>query len=684
MKTYIMEKRAGIGPCMDVKAHNGHIYAIQRDEQYESGRLCVLTSDLTLVGQFTGIGNARQIAISGNIAIVTARENGLWIFDISKTTPELLSHYQTIEFAVGATLYANFALISCRQFGVEIVDISEPNNPKHIGIIRIGETQSACVYNGYLYGGVWGKRNVSVVDIRDINHPKLVTRIPLEGRGDGVMAWDGVLYAVTGQHRTGINNIHDATDPLYGEGNGLTMFDITDPEHPEKIHREEFGKCYNTHFDMWRPELCKSMVLCGCSSLGVFAYERRSLTPVFRLMLPASENQNESSIASETPKESSINEPPKYIQAGPVFTADAVTGFTMMGNKIYVAGGGTDLFAFDTGEELGYFFRWDIQEHIQAKRVPLEVSVSHQDTGTLVSIKQVFIPKGGLLLGVCECDEFILAACGYEGICLLDKNDYHLVKQFTVNGCCYDIKYNNGWIAVALCQKGALLCNIDHEELRIVSQIKTKKPVQQIYITPDANFLLCNSGATHCQLYNISDKNNPELVDERKATHGQLYGDNFASNTLSDGTVILYWHGDGLVYTNPSAGDYKFHRIFYHRKMGFKGFCPEDGFDTNGKEILFGLDGGYILLPRGESVDLNELSLYKSEVPIEGKFTICNNLLICAQRAEGIISVTDISKIDTPKFVGSWQTNASPGKPVFINGHIFIPASYGGLFEVCL
>ena len=116
----------GIGPCMDVKTHNGRLYAIQRFSQIPHGRLCVLSSDLRLVAEFVGIGDARQIEIIKDIAVITAREDGLWIFDVSLPEPRLLCHYQTVEYATGVALCGNLAFISCRQYGVQILDISDP------------------------------------------------------------------------------------------------------------------------------------------------------------------------------------------------------------------------------------------------------------------------------------------------------------------------------------------------------------------------------------------------------------------------------------------------------------------------------------------------------------------------------------------------------------------------------
>ena len=244
MSQPFFKEQADIGACMDVKAHNGRVYAIQRSSQFLGGRLCVLSDDLALIGEFRGIGNARQIEIIGDVAVITARENGLWLFDISLTEPRLLCHYQTVEYATGVALYGNLALVSCRQYGIQILDISDPTAPVHISIVRIGEIQSATVSDGILYGGAWGEMKVVAVDIHDPAKPKVLSEVQLQGRGDGVCVRDGILYAATGQHARGIKNTVDHDDPMFGMGNGVESFDMRDPTNPIPLSAAHFEKGY--------------------------------------------------------------------------------------------------------------------------------------------------------------------------------------------------------------------------------------------------------------------------------------------------------------------------------------------------------------------------------------------------------------------------------------------------------
>ena len=146
----------------------------------------------------------------------------------------------------------------------------------------------------------------------------------------------------------------------------------------------------------------------------------------------------------------------------------------------------------------------------------------------------------------------------------------------------------------------------------------------------------------------------------------------------------MFWHRDGLVYTNPSAGETALHNIFYPKHNGFMGLGPENGCDTDGENIFYNLNGGYILLPMKEHVFADDLPLYHTAIDIVGKITVCDSLLVSAERAKGTVTVTDISAVKSPKAICSLSTSASPGKPVYFQNEIWLPGGYGGLLKLKL
>ena len=81
---------------------------------------------------------------------------------------------------------------------------------------------------------------------------------------------------------------------------------------------------------MWRPALCGDVIVCGCSSLGIFAYDKHTYAPLWRLELPGCAGME-------------IRDDPKL---------DGVTGFAALGNSLYITTTYADLYVFDTGSPL--------------------------------------------------------------------------------------------------------------------------------------------------------------------------------------------------------------------------------------------------------------------------------------------------------------------------------------------
>lgn len=217
-------------------------------------------------------GDLRQIVVCGNTAFITAREDGLFIVDVSDPArPEIIARYDTIEFATGIDVEDGFAFIACRWFGVEIVDISDARNPKHISVMRVGEAQSCEVSDGYLYAGAWAQRRVVICDVRNPAAPKKVAAVQLDGRGDGVCVRNGILYAAMGHHQPGASL---GDDPGYGAGNGMEIYDVSDPAQPKRLSRVRFDwRYYYGYPDTWRVKLSFPYAYLYHTHNGVFVFD---------------------------------------------------------------------------------------------------------------------------------------------------------------------------------------------------------------------------------------------------------------------------------------------------------------------------------------------------------------------------------------------------------------------------
>lgn len=649
MKKFVASFKANVhGGFMDVEEYNGHIYAIQRSSQYIGGRLCVFDKELNLISSYEGIGNARQVKINNGIAVISARSNGIWILDVKGNMPKLLSHYQTIELATGVTLYSNLAFISCRQYGVEIVDLKDPEKPVHKGIIRVGEVQSACVYKNVLYCGLWGDMKVKAVDIRDISDPSVIGEFDLDGRGDGVVVKDDMLYAVCGQHARGIKNYSDINDSCYGHGNGIHVFDISDINTPKNVFSDKLGYGYSVQFDMWKPILCGDMLVCADSILGVHIYNAKSFEKIAVVSLPNISGKD-----------------------------DAVTGIVSMHGKLYISGAFGGLYCFD-GLKFDLTYKFNIEKSIEA----LKGELKYDTTNDLVQVKVLYQGDFPVLAIEPYKEKYYVLACGDEGMHILDKNTFKCLYTVKANGFCCDVKTNGEYIYAAFSEDGINVYRIIDNNVVCLGGYKEDKAIQQMCLSKNGRYLACCLESTEVIMLDVSDKANIVKIFARKAKYGPLYGENFTSNPLKDGTMLMFWHRDGIIYSNPEKCDTEFKDIFYNKRNGFMGFGPENGCDTDGEYIYYNLDGGYVILPFTDGVEVDDLVRYKATYSITGKFVVTGGILISVERAKGEITVTDISDVYKPKSIARINISACCMKPKKIENDIFIPSWYDGLLQL--
>ncbi len=628
--------------AMDVKSDGEFLFVIRNLDQAAGGSVCKYDADGRLLREFTGIGNARQIGIIDGILVVSARENGLWLLSADDLSP--LSHYQTVEFATGVTLSHGYAFISCRQFGVEIVDISEPRAPRHVGIIRVGEVQSACIDNGILYGGIWGEMAVRIVDVRDPSAPKHLGKIELQGRGDGVTVRDGILYAAIGQHRRGVLNIADENDPFFGKGNGFEVFDVRDSNNIIKIRTEFFlGKHYHPSFDTWKAYLSGDILVITNSVGGLYAYSLPDFSPLYHVPMTM------------------IGEKP-----------DAVTGAAVCKGKLIFSTGRGGVFTLNDPKRTYEQFYSD-------RSTTLPKSARQPFWSDSDKLKSIFPAKKAPVLGVCRFENGFAIANADEGIAITD-GDFNLLETVPTDGCCTAVGCAGDRLFTAESAAGFSVYARVNGKLARVATLGFSESITQLFVDPRGRFALVGGGKTVFAV-DISDALHPKTVAARRQKRGPLYGDNFAPHETSDGTALLFWHRDGLVYYNPDKFE-GFCEIFYYRHTRFMGFGPENGIDTDGERIYYNLDGGLVALPLEEQIFADDLEKITPEIPIRGKFSIFDGKVYACERAKGIVTVTALSDPKRPLSIARIGTSASCGKPVEIDGKIYIPGGYGGLLRV--
>ena len=259
--TELCERGIGIGGSTDIARYGNYIYCIG------GNKLSIADvkdpDSVKIVGELCGIAS-RQIEITddGRIAVVTGRDRGAFIIDVSDPkNPYIRAVYDSIEMATGLCLSGSYAFICNRQYGVETVDISDPDHPRHITNMRIGgEVQSCTVRAGIFYGGLWGEGLVKMYDVHDPVNPVFLGQASLHGKGDGLSVAEycgkTYLYAAIGHHsKSSLHPLTPLSDLRYGQGNGFDIFDVSDPGSPIWLSTSNVdGRYYFNGYDYWETE----------------------------------------------------------------------------------------------------------------------------------------------------------------------------------------------------------------------------------------------------------------------------------------------------------------------------------------------------------------------------------------------------------------------------------------------
>ena len=244
------------------------------------------------VQNILGQQGVRQIAVRNGFAFVVARDSGLWIIDATNpAAPRIRSRFDTTDFATGVDVAGNVVFVGERNFGVEFVDVSDPDHPEHIISRKTPESQSVRYAGGRVYSGDWQASQVTVFDAADMKDVRQVAVADLWGFGDGVCVKGNRLYVSTGHHSVHrdpatlpykgleakkVSHLQDLPREAAGCGHGLDIFDISDPAAgPVRIGRADFPPFYESSKDMWtvRVSSASDIVFCADTFNGLFAVD---------------------------------------------------------------------------------------------------------------------------------------------------------------------------------------------------------------------------------------------------------------------------------------------------------------------------------------------------------------------------------------------------------------------------
>ena len=677
-KTGIRLERTSLAGGSGICFADGMLYMISAAE---GGSLRVCTADgekPELVGELTGLGTTRQIAVGRladgrRIAAITARDCGLYLIDVTNPAkPYICCHYDTVEFATGVAFSGQHLAIGCRSFGVEIIDIAIPEEPRHLSVIRAGEVQSVYIDNGILYTGSWVERQINVIDIHDVTAPRKLASIPLEGRGDGLTVKDGILYAAFGQHLRPYPG-KDPEEYGYGRGNGFAIWDVSQPEKPKKLSVTLFEhRYYYCTYDFWSVTLSGHYAIVSHTLNGVWIYDVSDLTaPVLVDHIAVVTHAKPHEVLSL--HENTLKIHPMFLPFDYEKILYApVTGVAVCDGRLYV---------LVLHENLHVAYGDYFVEERHSTEVPGEVVGDYylRYRGDNCADAKI-VPTGGQVHAVAYFDGKIWAACGMDGIHIYDR-ELHDIGHYAIDGFAMDIREQSGYLYVAAGKAGLIILKPEGNTLRELGRCDFGgSTCAQAVPTENGRFVLAHVGQQHVSILDVSDPTAPKELIRETDVPGLVYHRQL-SQSGSGGKYYGYYLNWNHTHWYDLSGDKP---VAMEKMQGMLSF--EDGLTGLEEEyqVLVVFNGGYVISDiRGSNTYEKEELIRVPGAMLRGKPVVCRSTLIVTDRLEGNVVVCDISDLHAPKLMATYNFSGHPDMVCLIDeGSAVIPLGHQGIVMI--
>ena len=573
-----------------------------------------------LVSETPAAGN-RQMVRSGNLLFLSCRSRGVQIFSLDDPArPRELSHFYPAELATGLSVAGDVLAVTLRIYGVEFFDVGDPKNVRPLGLLRTGEAQSAMFFgNGGIAIGDWGSSQVVIGNASDPYRPSVISRIGLDGFGDGVFVQGKWLFAATGMDSSKKNPQWE------GSGHGLEIIDISDLEKPHRVGMVKFAVNSKAFPDWWSVKVSGDTAFVSDTGNGVYVVD-------------VTDKGNPRIIDNiQLPDDSS-----SQIDVG-----DGV---------VYVSGhnGGLYLFVHDKARVVS---KEDAKTQIPPVRpAPPAVSGVHN------------VPLPGFVWSLAKWDSFLYAACAQEGLrefAIADDGSLLPARSFP---------------CIAMdCAVSEKLLIIAADQQLVIMERSSGKVLSETPAPANGPFLqlrlfgsqLCTASRTgRLSLWDISNPSSPKLTGEFSGG-GLLYGDMLPERNAK-GRFPVNWHSRFVRWYDAESKECgsipELHRCS-HQQNGIT--------EINGEFLLLGRRECFLLSP-----DTPETFTKVPMIPCRsGIPTSDGSVVAVSNRRNGDVFFYEFDGKTLKENPG--RRIALPmtltGRVVFHKGKAYIPAGYRGI-----
>jgi hypothetical protein len=648
------------GRAMDLAIAGHTLYALV------DGKL--VTADISDPAKPKPLGSiampgGRQIALGDGVACVSARGNGVSIFDVSRPEhPQLLSRYNAdVRTPTGVAVAGNVMALSLA--GIELVDISDPRHPVHLSTTARGdEVQSVAFHNGYLYGGIHGAQKMVVIDVHNARKPVVLTYVELDGFGDGVHAAGRYCYVATGHYsRNARDRSRNLTpdQPGWGIGHGLEIYDVSSPEKPVLAGRVKFPPFVIIGPDWW-----------DVTVAGKYAYVVDGINGVF--VIDVSDPTHPRCVAHN---EFTCDKPwrmPCFPSEQPSLKTelrDYASSAVVTRNHLYVAGLNTGI---NVLRATGIAHDPEPDQGIVPAIVPAEAGTEDP---------RVVYHPAGRVNSIAFAADIAFVAAGCDGLHVLQPQPtVKRLRQYPTEGLALDVRACRDLVLVAEGAEGlSIWRNRGQGTLDLIGRYRAKGDawVKRVVFPPPGKYALIEVGESSVHIVDVSDPTRPSF--QLEASHGTLYGDQIVDGLMDGRYAMAFWHASGLYRYDLSGPKPVEADVINPGPFG----GMSQGVILLGDRLLISQGGGYHLVDRGETRSFKELHRYGvSKVHGAAKPWLHGSMLYFTDRQTGQVGIVDVSQIEKPRLVDTFVLDGSPLRVEVHGDHAFIPAGYLGLVSI--
>ena len=669
--------------AVDLLSDGEYLYSLGK------GELVIYTVDSgisSVVGSLNGLGNAREMVFShdGNALIVSSRENGIFTVDISdKTTPRIMAEMPSQGLSTGLCVQDNYCFVASRRFGVEIYDITDLSNPFLVTLISgYNEEFYDCSIDGqYLYVSSWAESKISVFDIKNIASPEKVTEFFAGGRAAGTVIRDSLLYIATGYHSK--DSSANVASPGYGMGNGLDIYDISNPASPKKVSSTKIdGRFFYSGFDHWNVEISGNYAFFSNAFTGIHVidisdpYAPKKLSNI-GVDIPEG-SKNYKTIVSDTyvlPYDST-----RYTRA--IITTVAITDggiyyATSTGNSYY---GGVDI-----DSALGLYYQplaGLVRENIKGGTCDYIVAEKNVDdvefTADGVTVRET--AKGEDIWSVCGYDGKYYCATGKNEIAVLNKN-YEVIERHATSGVTKDAVVVNGVLYVAESNAGLGAYAINGDSLEKIGSV-TYDSYSSVFTTVnvvDDNYLIAQVSWTRYAVINITDPANLKIAENISA--GSMYDRSLLGQTGRCEYQSVFSRNALIWYKANESGRPKIIKKFTTTR-----YAEQNGIAYGNGYAVTIYNNGYFYydpstITQGEYTALPTITVPGTK--LRGMPNIRDNIMVVTNCFGRKVTIVDIKDIENPVLITEFSVDGNPDE-VYADeeGKYIIPLRHGGIMEI--